>query len=109
MADVQIQQTPDAGGSSAQALPAPPEEMLTVAQQETTVRCTAPSADGAAVQWSYRLDGTETRSRIGREARSSVAKWEGSALLTNTLISGPQDYTVMDRWRLSRDRSACSS
>jgi len=30
-------------------------------------------------------------------------KWEGAALLVNTLVSGPPDYTVMDRWTLSRD------
>jgi len=34
-----------------------------------------------------------------------VAKWEGAALLINTLVSGTRDYTVMDRWQLSRDRS----
>src|ERR1019366_10573192 len=26
-------------------------------------------------------------------------------LIGNTLVSGPQDYTVMDRWSLSRDRN----
>jgi type IV secretion system protein VirB10 len=57
------------------------------------------------VQWSYLLDGTETRSRIGPLTRNSVAKWEGAALLINTLVSGSQNYTVMDRWKLSRDRS----
>jgi type IV secretion system protein VirB10 len=32
-----------------------------------------------------------------------VVKWEGAALLINTLVSGPHSFTVMDRWRLSRD------
>jgi len=36
---------------------------------------------------------------------NSLAKWEGSALLINTLVSGPQHYVVMDRWTLSADRT----
>jgi type IV secretion system protein VirB10 len=60
------------------------------------------------VEWSYSLKGVETRYRIGEESRNSMAKWEGAALLINTLVSGPQDYTVMDRWKLSDDLSALS-
>ncbi len=57
------------------------------------------------MQWSYLLDGTETQTRIGDETRSSVVKWEGAALLINTQVLAAQDYTVMDRWQLSGDRS----
>jgi type IV secretion system protein VirB10 len=95
----------DAAGSNALALPAPPEQTLAVTQQDVAIRCTATAADGAAVQWSYLLDGTESRLRIGDETRSSVAKWEGAALLINTQVSASPDYTVMDRWKLSPDRS----
>ena len=35
-----------------------------------------------------------------------VAKWEGAALLINTQISGPPDYTVMERWERARSRAA---
>jgi len=56
-------------------------------------------------RWSYTLDGSETRKRIGEETRSSVVKWEGAALLINTMVSGPNEYTVMDRWELARDRN----
>jgi hypothetical protein len=55
-----------------------------------------------AVEWRYPLDGSEARKRIGEESWNSAAKWEGSALLINRLVSGPQNYTVMDRWVLSR-------
>ncbi len=96
----------DAAASNPRVLPQPPESKLTVEQQETSIRCTSPTPGGTPVQWSYRLDGNETRHRIGQEMRNSIAKWEGSALLVNTLVSGAQDYTVMDRWKLSRDRSA---
>jgi type IV secretion system protein VirB10 len=34
---------------------------------------------------------------------NSVTKWEGAALLVNTLVSGPENYAVMDRWTVSRD------
>jgi hypothetical protein len=66
-------------------------------------RCSAIAADGAVAQWTYLLDGTETRARIGDETRSSIVKWEGSALLVNTQVLAAQDYTAMDRWELSRD------
>jgi len=95
----------DARRSKTEALPIPPEQTLTVVQQDIAVRCSSTAADGVAVQWSYLLDGTETRSRIGDETRTSVAKWEGAALLINTQVLASQDYTVMDRWKLSGDRS----
>ena len=41
----------------------------------------------------------------GEETRSTAVKWEGSALLINTLVSGSRDYTIMDRWKLSADHS----
>ena len=95
----------DARSSNTQALPLQPERALTVAQQDVAIQCTATAADGAALQWTYLLDGTETRFRTGDETRSSIAKWEGAALLINTQVLTPQSYTVMDRWQLSRDRS----
>ncbi|MBV9745586.1 MAG: hypothetical protein JO099_17635 [Acidobacteriia bacterium] len=55
------------------------------------------------MEWSYLLDGTETRWQARGESRSSFAKWEGAALLTNTQVSGSQNYTLMDRWKLSSD------
>lgn len=47
----------------------------------------------------------ETRaSRAGSEHRSMI-KWEGEALLINTIVNGGTGtrHTQMDRWRLSRD------
>ncbi len=34
---------------------------------------------------------------------NTATKREGSALLVNTLVSGPQNYTVMERWKRSRN------
>ncbi len=87
----------DAAASSAAAL-GQTESSLNISQSEAGILCST-----GAAQWSYALDGSETRKTIGEESRSSIAKWEGAALLIDTQVSGPQDYTVMDRWQLSRD------
>lgn len=77
------------------------ETSLRISHSNAGILCSVGTA-----KWSYTLDGSETRKRVGEETRSSIAKWEGAALLINTLVSGPSDYTVMDRWRLSRDRNS---
>ncbi|HEY1221836.1 MAG: hypothetical protein ABSE42_08725 [Bryobacteraceae bacterium] len=74
------------------------ESSLTVSESDAAMLCSAES-----VGWTYALDGSETRRRVGGEFWNSVVKWEGAALLVNTLVSGPRNYTVMDRWELSRD------
>ncbi|MBZ5582940.1 MAG: hypothetical protein LAQ30_12215 [Acidobacteriia bacterium] len=89
----------DAAASNTRAL-GETETSLTISQSDVGLLCSSGTA-----QWSYALDGSETRKRIGEQSRDSVVKWEGSALLVNTQVSGPPDYTVMDRWRLSRDRN----
>jgi type IV secretion system protein VirB10 len=75
----------------------PAEPVLVVVQQEDAIRCSNNAT--------YKLDGSETRFRVGDESRNTAVKWEGSALLTNTLVSGAQDYTIMDRWQLSPDHA----
>ena len=89
--------TLDTGSSRVQGLDTPAEPVLTIMQQETAIHCSTNA--------SYALDGRETKYRVGGSTYSSAVKWEGNALLINTLVSGPRDYTVMDRWRLSRDHA----
>jgi hypothetical protein len=89
----------DAAASDTRAL-GQVETSLAISQSDAGILCST-----GGVQWMYALDGSETRKRIAEETRDSVAKWEGSALLINTLVSGPGNYTVMDRWVLSRDHS----
>ena len=79
-------------------------QVLTITQ-DSVIHCSLAANGGAPATWSYNLDGAESRYRMGAEVRSSIVKWEGAALLVNTLVSGPRDYTEMDRWRLSRDRN----
>ena len=89
--------TLDPASSRTQNLDLPADPAFTIAQQETAIHLSTNA--------SFALDGSETRYRIGDEARTSAVKWEGAALLVNTLVSGQRDYTIMDRWSLSRDRA----
>lgn len=89
--------TLDAGSSHLQGLEIQAEPALTIVQQEAAIHCSTNAH--------YALDGSETKYRAGGATHSSTVKWEGAALLINTLVSGPRNYTVMDRWRLSRDHA----
>ena len=93
----------DPDSSDTRALGPQPEREFTVTQQDVVILISMPSDGPKPVEWFYSLTGAEARYKIGGESRSSIAKWEGAALLVNTLVSGPQNYTVMDRWRLSRE------
>jgi type IV secretion system protein VirB10 len=75
-----------------------------VVDQRSAIHCTATTADGKTVEWTYRLDGEDSKYKLGGESMNSVIKWEGAALLVNTLVNAGS-YTVMDRWTLSRDHS----
>jgi hypothetical protein len=88
------------GRSDWRALGMEPEPFLTVTQDDRAIRCKTSIGDWE-LAWSYALDGSETKS----PGRSSKVKWEGAALLTNTLVSTPQNYAVMDRWRLGAGRA----
>jgi len=90
----------DPPSAEARALrPAPPESLVII-QTVETVEC-----ESAAGKWSYALDGGDHAQHMGAETWNSAVKWEGAALLINTLVSGAENYTVMDRWELSRDRA----
>ena len=73
---------------------------LKVSQGDAGILCSTDTS-----KWSYALDGSETRKRVGDESRSTATKWEGAALLVSTIVSGPQEYSQSDRWVLSRDHN----
>ena len=89
--------TLDKGSSRLQGLDTKVESTLTIVQQEAAIHLSTNA--------SYALDGSDTKYRIGDSTHNSAVKWEGSALLINTLVSGPHNYTVMDRWKLSPDHA----
>lgn len=77
----------------------PGEPALKVEQTATSVTWSG----GGAVPSIYPLDGRTGKRRVGDSDFSTTTKWEGAALLVNTIVSGPQNYTVMERWTRSRD------
>jgi hypothetical protein len=86
-----------------------PWKLMKVDHKDTEVHCVPVETDSIA-QKSNRLtmhfatNGKETVHPIGDASGKSIAKWEGSALMINTIVSSPrQSYTQMDRWKLSRD------
>ncbi|HLK50971.1 MAG TPA: TrbI/VirB10 family protein [Bryobacteraceae bacterium] len=92
-----------ASSSNVHAISFAEDRYLTVIQDDNAVQIRGMGTGGAVVRWSYALDRSETRYQIGAENRSSETKWESDALLVNTLVTSPQNYSVMDRWKLSRD------
>jgi type IV secretion system protein VirB10 len=95
----------DPQASNLRALPDLPDRLLGIVQREMAFRCSATAEDGAVALWTFSADGQESQYTLGEERRKTVAKWEGAALLITTLVSGPADYSIMDRWKLSADRS----
>ncbi len=90
----------DQRASSLGTLAGRADPLLVISQSEATILCVADDRE-----WTYALDGGESVAQSGEESRNSRVKWEGSALLLNTLVSGPRNYVIMDRWKLSPDRN----
>src|SRR5690349_2992489 len=85
----------DSAQSNLGTLANAPDTSLAITQDPKRIYCS--SATG---EWSYELDGRDSVYRLGTERRNSAVKWEGSALLINTLVSsGSQQYSLADRWR----------
>ncbi len=86
------------------SLPEQPAANLEIDQRGGVVRCTASTPGHAPVSWQFTLDGKDTKSKSGAVTLSTASKWEGAALLVNTIVNGASSgYTQMDRWRLSRE------
>jgi hypothetical protein len=86
-------------------VPSGAAESLKLSHQGLTMTCEAMRAGSPAENCSYTIDGKETKHLSGRERRSTIAKWEGDAVILNTIVlkEGIGQQTVMDRWSLSRD------
>jgi hypothetical protein len=59
--------------------------------------------DAATLTLVYPLNGKAEKRKAGDFLRNTETKWEGSALLANTIVSGPRNYTLMERWKRSND------
>src|SRR5512140_3897309 len=90
---------PNLERSDTRGLPVPPCQVLKIEGRGTILHCS-----GCGESWTYSTDGKETRHKLADRSISSILKWEGAALLVNTIVRGrSQSYTEMDRWKLSRD------
>ena len=86
------------------SLPEGPAATLEIEHRSGAVRCTSAVAGSAPLVFDFTTDGKEKRAKSGGTSLLTVAKWEGSALLINTIVSGPSGgYTQMDRWTISRN------
>jgi hypothetical protein len=95
----------NASRSDVRNLPEPAAETLRIEHRGVRIHCTAVPVDGGApVSWDYTTDQTDAKYKIGDTFRRTQSKWEGNALLVNTLVnSRDHSYTVMDRWKMSKD------
>lgn len=60
--------------------------------------------DNSMEAWGFTLDGRETQTVSSGKSRKVIAKWEGSAVLLNSIIAEKtSSRVVMDRWKVSRD------
>ena len=91
--------------SDARALTPLPAAVLTINQQGPTIQCTEAEKERKPAVWVYHTDSTATKYKVRDAQMSSMTKWEGAALLINTIVSGPQNYVLDERWRLSRDHN----
>jgi hypothetical protein len=95
----------NAARSELQSMNEPAAVTLRIEHRGVKIHCTAlPSEGSTPVSWDYTTDQKEARYKVGDTSRNSRLKWEGDALLVNTLVNGrDRSYTVMDRWKMSRD------
>jgi hypothetical protein len=90
--------------SQIRALPIRPAPELRVAAKDGSVSCEALTPGQPPHPCSFATDGREIRSKGRDWTVSTKAKWEGAALLLNSINTAPQrQHTEMDRWKLSRD------
>lgn len=96
----------DTRQSDIRPMPEPPCEVLTIQHRDgklisTGVFPPCPEAHPAL----FTQERKETRAVSGGTERRTLVKWEGEALLVNTIVNGKNstNYTRMDRWRQSRD------
>jgi hypothetical protein len=85
-------------------LPVPADPVLKVEQTSTVMSVSAGSQEtGPFTSANYPLDGSNIKRQVGDASFDTRTKWEGGALLANILVSGPQDYVVMERWTRTLD------
>jgi len=73
-------------------------------QTAASLTLTAGSATGGpATVYVYPLDGRSEKYQTGNRENNTATKWEGAALLVNTIVSDPENYSIAERWTRSND------
>ena len=81
-----------------------PSGFLHVQQSGATMTVKAAIQEGSPLMTlDYPLDNRTVKNKVGDSTVSIATKWEGAALLVNAIVSGPEDYSINDRWSRSRD------
>lgn len=91
--------------SELRAMPAAHPSLLKIKQEGTRIHCfVIRKEEEPALNWDFSSDRTESYSKAPDTDMRTIAKWEGAALLINTIVNErSRSYTQMDRWKLSRD------
>jgi type IV secretion system protein VirB10 len=79
-----------------------PEAAFRVEQNASSLSLIAGSGGAVSI---YPLDGRSEKYQAGNLEKNTATKWEGAALLVNTIVSGPENYSIAERWERSRDRN----
>jgi hypothetical protein len=95
----------DAARTTLRQMPVAPAGFLKVNQSANAITLTmSEQEDGPATIATFSLTyGKSEKSRVAEYTWNTATKWEGSALLVNTIVTGPQDYAQDERWERSRD------
>ncbi|MGE5487956.1 MAG: hypothetical protein ACM3ZB_09080 [bacterium] len=91
----------DSDSSDLAGMSPAPVELIRIKHEGQAIWCECRPDWG---EWTFTLDSKEARIRSGQLTLSTIAKWEGDAVLVNTIVYGQSgSYTQADRWKLSRD------
>lgn len=82
----------------------PADPTFRAEQSPVSLTLMAPSADGGPAAFAvYPLDGRQEKYQAGTLQKNTATKWEGSALLVNTIVTGSDSYSIAERWKRSND------
>jgi type IV secretion system protein VirB10 len=96
----------DERASDLRNLPSSPGALLNITQQDNVIRRAESDQQGSSTAvWGYRTDGSASKFQVQDSRMNSLTKWEGAALITSTIVTGPQSYSMTERWTLSRDHN----
>lgn len=85
-------------------LPSAPARDLRVEQSAASLTVFASAGNGdQSTGVVYSLAGKSQKNQVSGAVWNTATKWEGEALLANIIVTGPQKYSMDERWEKSRD------